>query len=328
MTDDGMDDNDEVKDAPKKGAGYKIKGGRVSFVQIPTAVIADPDLSHPAFRLFALLCAYARNDDDTFVGQAVLAEALGVSERHVRTLMAELKTAGLVQTESRGARNTNITSLAGDDDIRALYAGSLGSELPRKKPSYAQSDLRTGTRVPPLAAVPDEDAPETDDMQSYAHKDEEEASATVLPMRIREVIGTVVPMVTGTGVPIRREVEAGEVEAGSTSTTHEVSSTSTSSDLVEEEDSYAHSEDTKVKITYVTNDDGDVQVFIGPAHIQDSLREAGLLEEVQEIAFLAKSIQTHIREHVLEMAFQDGIEIAKQVDRFREAVLEVRSGRW
>lgn len=300
-------------DAPRSGkkpAGFKIKGGRASFVQVPTAVIADPDISHTAFRLWCLLCAYAAQRDDTWVGQAVLAEALGVTDRHIRTLMESLKTAGLVLVENRGARNTNLMTLAGDDDIRDLYAGSLGTELPRKRPNDAQSDLGSGTRVPPLAAV--DAKPKPMDIQ------EAETEATVLPMSTRKRAkrgdrncgsGR-----TGTGVPVRREVD----------TEKQIQQEQQEQQVEQEQDLV----DERVRLTYVHNDEGLTAVFLGPGHLQDAIKAAGCWDEFLGAAFLAKNFQTHVREQVLEMCMDPTLPVQDQVIRWKQAVLDVRSGRW
>lgn len=82
------------------------------------------------------------------MGQEVLAEALSVTDKTVRRWKNELERAGLIETERRGQRRTNLMTIAGNDVIRDLYAGSLGQELPRKGAPHAQKPTRAGQQSP------------------------------------------------------------------------------------------------------------------------------------------------------------------------------------
>lgn len=61
--------DDSSARAKFKQSGYRVKPGRAAFIQVPIAVVADQEISDGAFRLFCLLCAYARNDESTWWGR-------------------------------------------------------------------------------------------------------------------------------------------------------------------------------------------------------------------------------------------------------------------
>lgn len=69
------------------------------FTCIDNAIILNPDLSHGAFRCYAVLRYHARQADFAFPGEERLAEELGVTPRTVRNYLKELERHGLIWRE-------------------------------------------------------------------------------------------------------------------------------------------------------------------------------------------------------------------------------------
>ena len=84
---------------------------RTGFVQLPSFILKDDKLSTGAKVTYAMFLDYAWNHDSVFPGQATLAKHIGVTERHVRNFIAELKRAGLLAVKRRGLGKTNIYHL-------------------------------------------------------------------------------------------------------------------------------------------------------------------------------------------------------------------------
>src|SRR5215212_3927159 len=81
---------------------------RQGFVQLPRAVLKAPKLTRNAKCLYALLLDYAWQEGSSFPGQLRLAEDLGVTDRTIRTDLAELKEFGLIDWKQRGMNKTNV----------------------------------------------------------------------------------------------------------------------------------------------------------------------------------------------------------------------------
>lgn len=84
---------------------YKMFNG----VYVPHWLAMQPGISWSVKGVYARLGFEAHKDTGilTDPGQAVIAEAIGISERTVRTALADLVRLGLVQRESRGKMLTN-----------------------------------------------------------------------------------------------------------------------------------------------------------------------------------------------------------------------------
>ena len=77
------------------------------FTQVPKFILKDPNLSLGAKVTYSALLGYAWDNASVFPGQATLAKEMGVTERHVRRFISELKTAELLRVERRGLGQTN-----------------------------------------------------------------------------------------------------------------------------------------------------------------------------------------------------------------------------
>ncbi|WP_449240379.1 helix-turn-helix domain-containing protein [Desulfoscipio gibsoniae] len=78
------------------------------FTSVPNKVLFAPVLSMAAKCLYAILLAYAWQEDECFPGQERLAKAAGCTDRTVRKYLDELKQLGLVSWIQRGLNQTNI----------------------------------------------------------------------------------------------------------------------------------------------------------------------------------------------------------------------------
>jgi hypothetical protein len=119
----------------------------LGFTMVPNAVLLNGRLSNGAVRLYAQLAFYARQSDECWPGQARLANMMGASDRTIRTYLRELETVGLVKTQRRGLRMTNVYTLCtpGDDyvkDVVRQQPSGLGG--PERQPTSAL----TGEQLP------------------------------------------------------------------------------------------------------------------------------------------------------------------------------------
>lgn len=104
---------------------------QLGFTIVPNAVIYNATLSIPARFVYGLLKSFAWRGDNCFPGQRKLAEILGVTDRSVRSYMAELIDVGLVTSERRGMGESNLYTLSFLTE-RNSASGLIGTELPDK----------------------------------------------------------------------------------------------------------------------------------------------------------------------------------------------------
>lgn len=81
------------------------------FTQIPNAVLMDPRITLQARMAFAVLSSFAWQTDSCWPGQARVAGIMGVSERQLRRLFAELQRHKLLQVRKRGKTQPNVYRL-------------------------------------------------------------------------------------------------------------------------------------------------------------------------------------------------------------------------
>lgn len=81
---------------------------RDGFLVTPRTVLRTTGLSHRAKELYTLLFDFAWQSGRAFPGQVRLAAMLGVTDRSIRTYLAELVAAGLLTVRRRGQGRTNI----------------------------------------------------------------------------------------------------------------------------------------------------------------------------------------------------------------------------
>jgi DNA-binding transcriptional ArsR family regulator len=91
-----------------KGADAATREG---YTQVPNFLLKLKTLSSGDKMTFAMLLAYAWQNDFCFPGQAKLAEDMGLNERTVRRHVQALEKAGLLVIQQRGQGKTNIYEL-------------------------------------------------------------------------------------------------------------------------------------------------------------------------------------------------------------------------
>ena len=106
-----------------------IRGGDAlttrGYTQVPNAVLEHPSISPGAKLTYAMLLRYAWQEDRCFPGQEKLAEAVGATDRSVRTYLKELETAGIVEIHQRGLGRSNLYVL--DLTVATIAARSFRS---------------------------------------------------------------------------------------------------------------------------------------------------------------------------------------------------------
>jgi len=91
-----------------KGADAATREG---YTQVHNFLLKMRALSSGDKMTFAMLLAYAWQNDFCFPGQAKLAEDMGLNERTVRRHIQALEDAGLLVIQQRGQGRTNIYEL-------------------------------------------------------------------------------------------------------------------------------------------------------------------------------------------------------------------------
>jgi len=91
-----------------KGADAATHEG---YTQVPNFLLKLKPLSSGDKMTFAMLLAYAWQNDFCFPGQAKLAEDMGLNERTVRRHIQALEDAGLLVIQQRGQGKTNVYEL-------------------------------------------------------------------------------------------------------------------------------------------------------------------------------------------------------------------------
>ncbi len=84
---------------------------RVGFTQVPNVVLRNPSISMGAKVAYGVLLSYAWQDGSCFPGQERMARDMGVTARSVRTYLAELEKAGIIDIVQRGLNKTNLYRL-------------------------------------------------------------------------------------------------------------------------------------------------------------------------------------------------------------------------
>jgi len=111
-----------------------------NFTIIPNELLKPSQLSNMARLLFCVLLRYCGQDDWCFPSQEKLASDLGVSSRHIRTILDELIASGVILKKRRGFNRSNNYKVAKQFVIeRNSSSYQLGSKFP----------LHDGNTVPP-----------------------------------------------------------------------------------------------------------------------------------------------------------------------------------
>lgn len=102
------------------------------FTIIPNQIFERNQLSLQARFLFCVLLKYCGQDDHCYPSQKTLGKHLGMSDRHVRTIIKELIGSGLIVATRRGFNRSNTYYVAKELDWEKRKSGSyhLGSKYP------------------------------------------------------------------------------------------------------------------------------------------------------------------------------------------------------
>lgn len=80
---------------------------RAGFAALPYVVLRDTRLSIGARLTYAVLLSYAWQEDSTFVGQARMAQDMGLSARQVQRYLYELRDIGYIDISRKDKRFNN-----------------------------------------------------------------------------------------------------------------------------------------------------------------------------------------------------------------------------
>lgn len=111
------------------------------FTALPNLVLLDETLTNPAKILYALLRLYARQKERCWPGQERLADHLGTSTRHVRTLLNDLKAVRLIDWERPDHNHTNVYWIEPIDQSTLVAERNSSSADHRNSSSAHEEDL-------------------------------------------------------------------------------------------------------------------------------------------------------------------------------------------
>lgn len=120
------------------------------FTQIPTKVLRNADLSTGARLAYALLLSYAWQEDFCFPAQDKLAKDLGMTDRHIRRHLTELREKGYITWKQRGLNRPNIYYILEIDPAKPA------PPLSDKENSNEHAD-RTPVSAPDRTSTSDQD---------------------------------------------------------------------------------------------------------------------------------------------------------------------------
>jgi len=113
---------------------------KAGFASFPYMVLRDKGLSIGAKMAYAFLLMYAWQEGSTFAGQETIAQEMGISDRHLRRFLTELKKHGYIDIERKDRRFNNTY----------IILDKLPTKLKAKRASYVnKSELdRTSMSAP------------------------------------------------------------------------------------------------------------------------------------------------------------------------------------
>lgn len=95
-----------------KDRNIQIRGAdpatRKGWTGVPNFILESKEISVGAKLTYAMLLKYAREMDNCFPGQKLLAEDIGCSERSIRTWIKELEKVNLISVKKRGRGWVNL----------------------------------------------------------------------------------------------------------------------------------------------------------------------------------------------------------------------------
>ena len=131
----------------KDPALRQFEGG---FTALPNRILKHRDLSLGARMTYGMLLSYAWQKDFCYPAQERIAADLGVSDRSVRTFLAELRDNGLITWKQQGLNKPNIYYLLKLPDPPVdNHSGPAISSGPDRKQASAQDRQSTSDKEYP-----------------------------------------------------------------------------------------------------------------------------------------------------------------------------------
>lgn len=119
---------------------FRSPSDAAGFTMLPNLVLLDNQLSDGAVRTYLVLLHHARQTAKCFPGQDLLAEERGISDRSVRSHLAELFKRGLITPERRGRGETNRYWI---EPLDSVYGKISARESSDRKNSSADDRKKT-----------------------------------------------------------------------------------------------------------------------------------------------------------------------------------------
>lgn len=117
------------------------------FTALPNRILKHRDLSLGARMTYGMLLSYAWQKDFCHPAQERIALDLGVSDRSVRTFLAELRENRLITWKQQGLNKPNIYYLLKLPDAPAAHhPGPANSSAPDRKPASVQDRQSTSDK--------------------------------------------------------------------------------------------------------------------------------------------------------------------------------------
>lgn len=109
------------------------------FIIMPADLIRDPAISPTAKTVYGVLMSYANQSEECWPSQALIAAAVGLTERRVRPYISELERAGWL-TVKRRARQSAVYTL-----LQAQHIDRTQTSVHNLRPDVFGRDDRTQT---------------------------------------------------------------------------------------------------------------------------------------------------------------------------------------
>jgi biotin operon repressor len=108
---------------------------------VPNELIEPNQLTFQQKMVFIVLLRYAAQDESCFPSQATIARSVGLSPRHVRTILNQLQEQGLIYSKRSGYNRTNTYKVP-----KHFIVDDKNSSSPQLRRVVP---LQNGTPVPP-----------------------------------------------------------------------------------------------------------------------------------------------------------------------------------
>lgn len=115
---------------------------RAGFAAFPYVVLRDTRLSVGARLAYAVLLSYAWQEGSCFPGQLRMAKDMGITDRHLRRFLVELRDTGYVVWRKNGAGGTNTYVLLDVKTKLKAKRTSVSTSRGHDRPGKADVSVR------------------------------------------------------------------------------------------------------------------------------------------------------------------------------------------